>query len=144
MDHKRLSLENTRLRRERNQARKELEARKACEKAASPSISRSHSQLELTCSAMNLVTQWERDPKMEEKDKMIAELRAEIELKNAEIHNLRQGGGPVGEILARLPQLRMTEQQKQKMMGKPATVRDFLGFVAGVHTMLDAGFDPDL
>ena len=140
-----LETENKRLRRERNQARKELADCKARQKKASDSaISRSHSQLELTCSAMNLVTQWERDPKMEEKDKMIAELRAEIELKNAEIHNLRQGGGPVGEILARLPQLRMTEQQKQKMMGKPATVRDFLGFVAGVHTMLDAGFDPDL
>ena len=101
MDNKRLNLENTRLRRERNRARKELANRKelADRNDCGASISRSHSQLELTCSAMNLVTQWERDPKMDEKDKMIAELRAEIEKKNQEIAGLRRGDGPIGEVL---------------------------------------------
>ena len=87
-----LEAENKRLRRERDQARKE-------QGSSDSAISRSHSQLELTCSAMNLVTQWDRDPKMEEKDKMIAELRAEIEKKNKEIAGLRRGDGPIGEVL---------------------------------------------
>lgn len=139
-----LEAENNRLRHERNRACKELADRKARDKKAGSAISRSHSQLELTCSAMNLVTQWERDPKMEEKDKMIADMRAELDKKTAEIQTLRQGGGPVGEVLADLPLLRLTERQKQTMRSRPATVRQFLCFVSQVHVMLDAGFDPDL
>ena len=91
-----LETENKRLRHQRNQARNELAREK---KTGASSISRSHCQLELTCSAMQLVTQWERDPKMEEKDKLIADMRAEIEKKNKEIIALRRGEGPIREVL---------------------------------------------
>ena len=112
-----LETENKRLRRERNQARKELADCKARQKKASDSaISRSHSQLELTCSAMNLVTQWERDPKMEEKDKMIEKLRAEIEKKNLEVAGLRRGEGPVGEVLLHLEGSRLVSNARRESL----------------------------
>ena len=136
MDNKRLNLENKRLRRERNQARQELVARKAREKNASPSISRSHSQLELTCSAMNLVTQWERDPKMDEKDKMIAELRAEIEKKNQEIAGLRRGDGPIGEVLLYVEGSRVSNARREALLALNSPVYATMATIHGATSSL--------
>jgi hypothetical protein len=115
-----LEAENKRLRQQRDQARKELAREK---KTGASSISRSHSQLELTCSAMQLVTQWERDPKMEEKDKLIADMRAEIEKKNKEIIALRRGEGPIGEVLLYVEGRGLvSEERREALLAKRSPV----------------------
>ena len=131
-----LEVENKRLRRERNQARQELVDRKVREKNANESISRSHSQLELTCSAMNLVTQWERDPKMDEKDKMIAELRAEIEKKNQEIAGLRRGDGAVGEVLLRVEGSRVSNARREALLALRSPVYATFAMIHGATSSL--------
>ena len=127
-----LEAENKRLRRERNLARKELADRKA----SGASISRSHSQLELTCSAMQLVTQWDRDPKMEEKDKTIAELRAAIEKKNEEIARLRQGHGPIGEVLLFVEGSRVSDARREALLARTTPVFSTFATVHGATSSL--------
>ena len=113
-----LEAENKRLRYQRNKARNELAREK---KTGASSISRSHCQLELTCSAMQLVTQWERDPKMEEKDKLIADMRAEIEKKNKEISALRRGEGTIGDVLLHVEGRNLVSEERRKVLMSKGT-----------------------
>ena len=103
-----LEVENKRLRRERDAARVELEKHKP--KASS--VSKSHANLEMTCSAMSVVKQWERDVKIDERDARIRDLEATIAKQKEENSRLRQGFGSTGEVLLYL-------EEQGSRMGRP-------------------------
>ena len=105
-----LEVENKRLRRERDAARKEVSDRKARE-IGRFSVSKSHDHLEMTCSAMSVVKQWERDVKLDERDARIRDLEATIAKQKEENSRLRQGFGTIGEVLLYL------EEQGSRMGG---------------------------
>lgn len=85
---------------------------------------------------MNLVTQWERDPKMDEKDKMIAELRAEIEKKNQEIAGLRRGDGPIGKVLLYVEGSRVSNARRETLLALKSTVYATFAMIHGATSSL--------
>ena len=133
-----LEVENKRLRRERDAARVELEKHKP----RASSVSKSHANLEMTCSAMSVVKQWERDVKLDERDARIRDLEATIAKQKEENSRLRQGFGSTGEVLLYLEEQGsmasgVSEERRKALLRKDMPVFQCINEVRYASRTLD-------
>ena len=133
-----LEVENKRLRRERDAARVELEKHKP----RASSVSKSHANLEMTCSVMSVVKQWERDVKLDERDARIRDLEATIAKQKEENSRLRQGFGSTGEVLLYLEEQGsmasgVSEERRKALLRKDMPVFQCINEVRYASRTLD-------
>ena len=73
---------------------------------------------------------------MDEKDKMIAELKAEIEKKNQEIAGLRRGDGPIGEVLLYVEGSRVSNARREALLALRSPVYATFAMIHGATSSL--------